>query len=204
MSENSIYFTLLDEKALNRHSGTLATAVLVHSIYVTISTLWWLTHLKTATALTLWAEILALPQVGAIQSCSIALLLAPWHCLFLQCLDRILCSRLGEPWARGWCLGVMLQSQERSLLPSSSPRGLLCCAGPHKEETTSTKALFIPTDPDSSTFREKEGESGLCIGGCQYLIGAPYSQTSSSLKHLHGVSLQPRKNRYRYFHQHCK
>lgn len=79
-------------------------------------------------------------------------------------------QQAGRAVGRGRGLGVVLQSQERSLLPSSAPRGLLpASAGPHKEETTSTKALFIPADPDSSTFREKEGESGLCIGGCHYL-----------------------------------
>lgn len=87
-------------------------------------------------------------------------------------------QQAGRAVGRGWGLGVLLQSQKRSLLPSSAPRGLLpASAGPHKEETTSTKALFIPADPDSSTLR-KEGESGLSIGGFHCLSG---------LIPLHGV-----------------
>lgn len=79
-------------------------------------------------------------------------------------------QQAGRAVGRGRGLGVLLQSQEGSLLPSSTPRGLLpASAGPHKEETTSTKALFIPADPDSSTLRKKEGERGLCIGSCHYL-----------------------------------
>ncbi|KAK2814832.1 hypothetical protein Q7C36_023098 [Tachysurus vachellii] len=91
-------------------------------------------------------------------------------------------QQAGRAVGHGRSLGVLLQSQERSLLPSSTPRGLLpASAGPHKEETTSTKALFIPADPDSSTLRKKEGENGLCIGGFHYLRHGDTYQISSGL-----------------------
>ncbi|GAA6096235.1 uncharacterized [Tachysurus ichikawai] len=98
-------------------------------------------------------------------------------------------QQAGRAVGHGRSMGVLLQSQERSLLPSSTPRGLLpASAGPHKEETTSTKALFIPADPDSSTLRKKEGENGLCMSGCHYLRHGDTYQISSGLRHLHGVS----------------
>ncbi|GAA6096234.1 uncharacterized [Tachysurus ichikawai] len=76
-------------------------------------------------SLTLWAELPAALQVGAIQSCSFALLLAPWHWFILRCLDRILCSRLDELWATdgAWASCFKVRKGPSSLPP---PLGACC------------------------------------------------------------------------------
>ncbi|KAJ8413369.1 hypothetical protein AAFF_G00093650 [Aldrovandia affinis] len=103
--------------------------------------------------------------------------------------DRILWSRLGEPRAGpppGEREAPGLRARKRSSSPPLWDLRLAHRPGGTKEETTKTKALFIPGDPNSSAFRGKDKDRAVRRAGVE-AVAAPEQESA----HLHAQTRRP-------------